>query len=211
MIFQPYWKWILQVCFRLSNWTYGSNIWIPIQLKQPFVNCRRKRKWSRRTFEMWTSNRHMLCDVLPSKVQRDIGYNGEHRGHNCHKEVDWNLHFTPGQVCLGSGESFKIFYDHIKPNAIRTLWDINFVAFYKLKVQSILIFKIFENRGAIMGCSNPHPHCQVCLIFLMNDYKLQIPCKNRSRSGQVLSYQVIPKGRIWCKRSTLKVTKVLFS
>ena len=21
--------------------------------------------------------------------------------------------------------------------------------------------QIFENRGAIMGCSNPHPHCQI--------------------------------------------------
>ena len=21
--------------------------------------------------------------------------------------------------------------------------------------------QIFENRGAMMGCSNPHPHCQV--------------------------------------------------
>ena len=22
-------------------------------------------------------------------------------------------------------------------------------------------FQIFENKGAVMGCSNPHPHCQV--------------------------------------------------
>ena len=22
--------------------------------------------------------------------------------------------------------------------------------------------QIFENKGAVQGCSNPHPHCQVC-------------------------------------------------
>lgn len=22
--------------------------------------------------------------------------------------------------------------------------------------------QIFENKGNAMGCSNPHPHCQVC-------------------------------------------------
>ena len=21
--------------------------------------------------------------------------------------------------------------------------------------------QIFENKGAVMGCSNPHPHCQI--------------------------------------------------
>lgn len=24
--------------------------------------------------------------------------------------------------------------------------------------------QVFENKGAAMGCSNPHPHCQVCLV-----------------------------------------------
>ena len=22
--------------------------------------------------------------------------------------------------------------------------------------------QIFENKGKVMGCSNPHPHCQAC-------------------------------------------------
>ena len=25
----------------------------------------------------------------------------------------------------------------------------------------ICVYKIFENKGAVMGCSNPHPHCQI--------------------------------------------------
>ncbi len=30
--------------------------------------------------------------------------------------------------------------------------------------------QIFENKGAIMGCSNPHPHCQVwCSNYLPNE------------------------------------------
>ncbi len=32
--------------------------------------------------------------------------------------------------------------------------------------------QIFENKGAIMGCSNPHPHCQIwASSFLPNDVK----------------------------------------
>lgn len=29
-----------------------------------------------------------------------------------------------------------------------------------------LFSQIFENKGAMMGCSNPHPHCQVRLPHL---------------------------------------------
>lgn len=30
--------------------------------------------------------------------------------------------------------------------------------------------QIFENKGAIMGCSNPHPHCQIwASSFLPNE------------------------------------------
>ena len=25
----------------------------------------------------------------------------------------------------------------------------------------LICCQIFENRGSVMGCSNPHPHCQV--------------------------------------------------
>ena len=27
--------------------------------------------------------------------------------------------------------------------------------------------QIFENKGKIMGCSNPHPHCQVKHVIIM--------------------------------------------
>jgi UDPglucose--hexose-1-phosphate uridylyltransferase len=39
--------------------------------------------------------------------------------------------------------------------------------------------QIFENKGAIMGCSNPHPHCQIwASSFLPNDVKT----KHRTQS-----------------------------
>ena len=30
--------------------------------------------------------------------------------------------------------------------------------------QTVRWVQIFENKGAAMGCSNPHPHCQVKYI-----------------------------------------------
>lgn len=34
--------------------------------------------------------------------------------------------------------------------------------------------QIFENKGAIMGCSNPHPHCQIwASSFMPNEPKIK--------------------------------------
>jgi UDPglucose--hexose-1-phosphate uridylyltransferase len=34
--------------------------------------------------------------------------------------------------------------------------------------------QIFENKGAIMGCSNPHPHCQIwSSSFLPNEPRIK--------------------------------------
>jgi UDPglucose--hexose-1-phosphate uridylyltransferase len=34
--------------------------------------------------------------------------------------------------------------------------------------------QIFENKGAVMGCSNPHPHCQIwASSFLPNDAQIK--------------------------------------
>lgn len=34
--------------------------------------------------------------------------------------------------------------------------------------------QIFENKGAMMGCSNPHPHCQVwASSYLPNEARLK--------------------------------------
>jgi len=35
-------------------------------------------------------------------------------------------------------------------------------------------FQIFENKGAIMGCSNPHPHCQIwASSFMPNEAQIK--------------------------------------
>lgn len=34
--------------------------------------------------------------------------------------------------------------------------------------------QIFENKGAVMGCSNPHPHCQIWASnFLPNEARIK--------------------------------------
>jgi UDPglucose--hexose-1-phosphate uridylyltransferase len=34
--------------------------------------------------------------------------------------------------------------------------------------------QIFENKGAVMGCSNPHPHCQIwASSFLPNEAQIK--------------------------------------
>lgn len=37
--------------------------------------------------------------------------------------------------------------------------------------QKYLWVQIFENKGNVMGCSNPHPHCQVCLCLAGQEYE----------------------------------------
>ena len=41
---------------------------------------------------------------------------------------------------------------------------------FKILAQKYSWVQIFENKGAIMGCSNPHPHCQIwASSFLPNE------------------------------------------
>jgi UDPglucose--hexose-1-phosphate uridylyltransferase len=45
--------------------------------------------------------------------------------------------------------------------------------------------QIFENRGAIMGCSNPHPHCQIWAgETLPNEWKKEQVAQSNYRSTQ---------------------------
>lgn len=36
--------------------------------------------------------------------------------------------------------------------------------------------QIFENKGAMMGCSNPHPHCQVCVVARLEGFGFVCVC-----------------------------------
>ncbi|XP_063544983.1 probable galactose-1-phosphate uridylyltransferase [Cydia strobilella] len=49
--------------------------------------------------------------------------------------------------------------------------------------------QIFENKGAIMGCSNPHPHCQIwASSFLPNEARVKDRCQKEyfTKSKRVL-------------------------
>ncbi|KAJ7395492.1 hypothetical protein BTVI_154803 [Pitangus sulphuratus] len=48
------------------------------------------------------------------------------------------------------------------------------VPVWEAEAESSPLQKIFENKGAMMGCSNPHPHCQVwASSFLPNEARLE--------------------------------------
>jgi UDPglucose--hexose-1-phosphate uridylyltransferase len=49
--------------------------------------------------------------------------------------------------------------------------------------QDIAYVQIFENRGAIMGCSNPHPHCQIWASSSVPD----IPAREGERQAARLA------------------------
>lgn len=52
------------------------------------------------------------------------------------------------------------------PKEIRTVIDA-WIAEFKTLASMYTWVQIFENKGASMGCSNPHPHCQIwaCSFF----------------------------------------------
>lgn len=51
---------------------------------------------------------------------------------------------------------------HMEPADIRTVIDLWAQQYRELgDVPWIKYVQVFENRGAVMGCSNPHPHCQI--------------------------------------------------
>lgn len=54
----------------------------------------------------------------------------------------------------------------MSPNEIRAVIDEWIKQYAELKIKYIWV-QIFENKGDAMGCSNPHPHCQIwaCSFF----------------------------------------------
>jgi len=51
---------------------------------------------------------------------------------------------------------------HMEPGELRPVVDTWAEQYGELGArESIRHVEIFENRGAMMGCSNPHPHCQI--------------------------------------------------
>ncbi|MCP5114795.1 MAG: galactose-1-phosphate uridylyltransferase, partial [bacterium] len=50
----------------------------------------------------------------------------------------------------------------MEPSAIRNVVDVWVDQYRELGAKPFINHvQIFENRGAMMGCSNPHPHCQI--------------------------------------------------
>jgi UDPglucose--hexose-1-phosphate uridylyltransferase len=55
---------------------------------------------------------------------------------------------------------------------------------------------IFENRGAAVGTSNPHPHCQIyagALVYRTMEREAEIAAEHRERTGRPLLMDVIAR------------------
>jgi UDPglucose--hexose-1-phosphate uridylyltransferase len=53
---------------------------------------------------------------------------------------------------------------------------------------------IFENRGAVVGTSNPHPHCQIyagALVYGTMAHEAEVAAEHRRRAGQSLLEEVV--------------------
>jgi UDPglucose--hexose-1-phosphate uridylyltransferase len=63
-------------------------------------------------------------------------------------------------ICFSPRHNLTIA--NMEPAALRRVVDTWVEQFLDLGLRpSIGYVQIFENRGAMMGCSNPHPHCQI--------------------------------------------------
>jgi UDPglucose--hexose-1-phosphate uridylyltransferase len=55
---------------------------------------------------------------------------------------------------------------------------------------------IFENRGALVGTSNPHPHCQVyagSLVYATMEREAEVACAHFSRTGRSILADVVSR------------------
>ncbi|KAL5004287.1 hypothetical protein ScPMuIL_017743 [Solemya velum] len=67
--------------------------------------------------------------------------------------------------------------------------------------------QIFENKGAVMGCSNPHPHCQVwASSFLPNDPCVKDRCQRKyyEQNGKPLLLDYLEKELLKKERVVLE-------
>jgi len=72
-------------------------------------------------------------------------------------------------VCFSPKHNLTIA--HMEPGELRRVVDTWGEQYRELGArESIRYVQIFENRGAMMGCSNAHPHCQIwCNAHLPNE------------------------------------------
>jgi UDPglucose--hexose-1-phosphate uridylyltransferase len=55
---------------------------------------------------------------------------------------------------------------------------------------------VFENRGALAGTSNPHPHCQIyagSLVYATTEREAEVACQHYARTGRDLLADVVQR------------------
>jgi UDPglucose--hexose-1-phosphate uridylyltransferase len=78
--------------------------------------------------------------------------------------------------------------------AIVTTWRERTAALQALAgVAHVLIF---ENRGAMVGTSNPHPHCQIyagAMVYATMAREAEVACEHQRRTGRSLLAEVVER------------------
>lgn len=77
--------------------------------------------------------------------------------HRPRKEV----YVGPGKVAQAKDMEVLVFFVYVLFYYIN--FHVQWLMFFHIH------FQIFENKGNVMGCSNPHPHCQVTVYQFMED------------------------------------------
>jgi len=111
-------------------------------------------------------------------------------------------------VCFSERHNFTLAV--MTPKEIRNVVDVWVEQFSELgRVSWINHVQIFENRGAIMGASNPHPHCQIWATHSLpnhaeKEYRSQLEhLEKRSRCllCEYLELELAEGKRIVCRNS----------
>jgi UDPglucose--hexose-1-phosphate uridylyltransferase len=78
--------------------------------------------------------------------------------------------------------------------AVVTTWRDRTEALQRL--EDVAHVLIFENRGALAGTSNPHPHCQIyagSLVYATSEREAQVASEHHARTGRDLLADVVQR------------------
>lgn len=106
--------------------------------------------------------------MLPSAIRPHPPTHVPVRSQGGNRQVGRNQHRPRKEVYVGPGKVAQA-------KDMEVLVFFVYVLFYYINfhVQWLMFFhihfQIFENKGNVMGCSNPHPHCQVTVYQFMED------------------------------------------
>jgi UDPglucose--hexose-1-phosphate uridylyltransferase len=112
-------------------------------------------------------------------------------------------------ICFSHQHNLTV--PEMKPEKVRKVIDVWNDEYENLsKVEFINHVQIFENKGSMMGCSNPHPHCQIWAqtnlpVEIEKEQKNQLEYYNlhrRTLLSEYLEKEISKNERIICSNES---------